>query len=154
MKRHAYTSMCTHSCNLMQTHIHIQKRQSLNTQMISHQCDPHTCTTFRSFPWPLFAYALISGGVGACGEGFASSSLLQFPSGLDFGKMSAVLTVNLPTCRNAAILQRKQCVSLSTGHFRYFQRWRKTLEQMRCQLEKNSSQWGEETHCISELFCS
>lgn len=34
------------------THAHIWRRQSLNTQMISHQCAPHTCATLRSFPWP------------------------------------------------------------------------------------------------------
>lgn len=34
-------------------HTHILKRQSLNTQMISHQCAPHTCTQpFDFFPDP------------------------------------------------------------------------------------------------------
>lgn len=46
------------------------------------------------------------------------------------------LTLNLPTCCHAAVLQRKQCVSLSAGHLRYFQRRWEILEQTRCQLEK------------------
>lgn len=45
-----------------------------------------------------------------------------FPSGVDFGKLSAAPTVNLPARCHAAILQGKQSVSLSTGHLRYFQR--------------------------------
>lgn len=45
-----------------------------------------------------------------------------FPSGVDFGKLSAAPSVNLPARRHAAILQGKQSVSLSTGHLRYFQR--------------------------------
>lgn len=57
-----------------------------------------------------------------CGEGFSSLSLLLSPLDLDFGKLSAALTPNLPTCRHTAILQSKQSVSLSAGHLGYFQR--------------------------------
>lgn len=109
----------------------------------------------RSPIFPLTLICLCSNirGVGMCGEGFVSSSLLLSPSGLDFGKLSAVLTLNLPTCRHTAVLQRKQSVSLSAGHLRYFQRWWKILEQTWCQLEKNKVPSEVKKHTVS-LSCS
>lgn len=88
-----------------------------------------------------------------CGEGFGASSLLLSLSRLDFSKLSAALTLNLPTCRDTAVLQCKQSVSLSAGHLRYFQRWWKNLEQTRCQLEKNKVPSEVRKHTAS-LSCS
>lgn len=69
--KHVYTHMQSNADP------HTHRRQSLNTHMIAHQCDAHTCTTFRFFSLTLICLCI---NIRGCWDMWGGVSLLISPT--------------------------------------------------------------------------